>query len=118
MSFKSGQNLFAQGDTGDAAYVLINGEVDVIVDTPKGELAVAKLSGNEIIGEIAILCDVPRTATIRAAVDIEALKIEKDHFLRMLQEFPEMAVEVMRELADRLSQTTAELSEARNQLSD
>ena len=44
------------------------------------------------------------------------LKIEKEHFLRLIREFPEMGIEVMRELADRLSRTTAELSQARSEL--
>ena len=113
ISFEPGQELFHQGDNGDAAYVIISGSADVLVDTPDGMLAVAKVSENDFVGEIAILCDVPRTATIRAVDKLETLKIMKDHFLRMVGEFPEMAVEIMRELANRLQRTTTELTEAR-----
>ena len=45
---------------------------------------------------------------------VEALRIRKDHFLRLLAEYPEMTVEIMRVLADRLSHTTAELTEERS----
>ena len=45
---------------------------------------------------------------------LETLRIRKDHFLKLLAEFPEMAVEIMRVLADRLSHTTSELTEARS----
>ena len=58
--------LFDQGDTGDAAYIIIGGEAEVLVATPGGPLVVATLKQNEIVGEIAILCNVPRTATVRA----------------------------------------------------
>ncbi|QPC43618.1 cyclic nucleotide-binding domain-containing protein [Kaustia mangrovi] len=114
--FEAGQELFHQGDPGDAAYVIISGSAEVVVDTQDGELAVATLDKNAFVGEIAILCDVPRTATVRAVGQLETLKIMKDHFLRMVAEFPEMAVEIMRVLAQRLSRTTAELTEARNRL--
>ncbi|MGF7163100.1 CRP-like cAMP-binding protein [Rhodoligotrophos appendicifer] len=118
MSFEPGQELFHQGDTGDAAYVIISGSAEVLVDTPEGMIPVAKIGENDFVGEIAILCDVPRTATIRAAERVETLKIMKDHFLRMLGEFPEMAVEIMRELAYRLQRTTTELTDARQQQRD
>jgi CRP-like cAMP-binding protein len=116
VSFREGQVLFKQGDAGDAAYVVLVGTADVLVGTDGGEIKVASLEPNSIVGEIAILCDVARTATVKASAPLEALRISKDHFIKLLAEFPEMAVEIMRVLADRLSHTTAELSEARNQL--
>ncbi|MGE0281526.1 MAG: cyclic nucleotide-binding protein, partial [Rhizobiaceae bacterium] len=51
--------------------------------------------------------------TVRAKGQLEALRIRKDHFFRLLKEFPEMTIEIVRVLADRLSSTTAELAEAR-----
>ena len=116
VSFDSGQVLFKQGDPGDAAYVVLSGSADVLVSSQSGEIKVATIEPNSIVGEIAILCDVARNATVRANAPLETLRIPKDHFLKMLAEFPEMAVEIMRVLADRLSHTTAELSEARSNL--
>ncbi|HEX3216957.1 MAG TPA: cyclic nucleotide-binding domain-containing protein [Aestuariivirgaceae bacterium] len=117
MSFEAGQILFEQGDAGDAAYVVLNGSAEVLVNRAGSQIKVADLEKNAIVGEIAILCDVPRTATVRAHERLETLKISKDQFLRLLAEFPDMAIEIMRVLADRLGRTTAELSEARAQLS-
>ncbi|MBL8664679.1 MAG: Crp/Fnr family transcriptional regulator [Candidatus Odyssella sp.] len=110
MAFKDGDVLFRQGEQGDSAYVIIVGEADVIVDTPKGPLTVAKLKRNDIVGEIAILCDVPRTATVKAATKLEAMVIAKDLFFRLIMEFPQMAVEIMRELARRLDATNRKLT--------
>jgi CRP/FNR family transcriptional regulator, cyclic AMP receptor protein len=116
MAFQPTQTLFRQGDQGDAAYLILSGEADVLAETPSGEVPVATVGQNAIVGEIAILCDVPRTATVRAASRLETLKIEKDHFLRLIREFPDMGVEIMRELGNRLSKTTGELLQARTEL--
>ncbi|MCY1249009.1 Cyclic nucleotide-binding domain protein [compost metagenome] len=86
----------------------------MLVTTAGGPLKLAEVEQNSIVGEIAILCNTPRTATVRTTTPLEALRIRKDDFLKLLADFPEMAVEIMRVLADRLSQTTAELTEARS----
>lgn len=114
VSYKDGQTLFKQGDEGDAAYVILSGTADVIVHSDDGPIKVAEVEPNSIVGEIAILCDVSRTATVQATGNLETLRIRKDHFLRLLKEFPEMTIEIVRVLADRLSSTTAELAEARS----
>ena len=112
LTFGAGNELFHQGDVGDTAYIIIDGEADVLVDTPTGELAVAKLKQNDLVGEIAILINVPRTATVRADSELTTLAISKDQFFHMIREFPDMAVEIMRELALRLERTTAQLRTA------
>jgi CRP/FNR family transcriptional regulator, cyclic AMP receptor protein len=113
VTYDAGQELFHQGDMADAAYIIVDGDAEVLVDTPKGPLVVANLGRNEFIGEIGVLCDVPRTATIKAATRVTTLKISKDLFFRMITDFPAMGVEVMRVLAHRLEQTTVQLREAR-----
>jgi CRP-like cAMP-binding protein len=112
--FSEGQELFHQGDHSDAAYIMMEGSADVCVDTPGGEISVAQLGKNDIVGEIGILCDVPRTATLRAIGDVTTLAISKDLFFQMVREYPDMGIEIMRELADRLEKTTKQLREARS----
>ncbi len=116
ITYQAGQELCHQGDPGDATYVIISGEASILIDQNDKEIEVAQVGENAVIGEIAVLCEVPRTATVRAKTPLQALKIDKEHFLRMIHEFPDMGIEVMRELADRLTTTTAELSMARGQL--
>jgi CRP-like cAMP-binding protein len=112
--YREGETLFLQGDPGDAAFVILSGRADVLVEGPKGPIRVAELEENAIVGEIAILCDVARTATVKAVTQVEALRISKENFFKLLTDFPEMTIEVVRVLADRLSQTTAELTEVRS----
>ncbi len=96
----------------DAAYLIIEGEADILVETPTGPLTIATLGANDIVGEMAILCDVPRTATVRAKTRLVALRIAKEPFMRMVREFPTMAVSIMRELAHRLELTNQQLRTA------
>ncbi len=116
ITYKSGQSLCEQGDIGDAAFIILEGAADVIV-THDAPMVVAQVGKDDIVGEIAILVDIPRTATITATGELTALKITKDLFFRMITDFPEMGVEIMRVLAQRLEQTTAQLLKARAEAS-
>ena len=116
VSFGEGEVLFHQGDPGDAAYVILSGSADILTGSDRGLIKVAEISRNAIVGEIAILCDVTRTATVRAQGPVEALRIGKEHFLKLLSDFPAITIEVMRVLAERLSTTTTELTIARSKL--
>ncbi len=109
VAFEAGHVLFNEGDMGDAAYIIMEGEAEVSVRSPAGPVVVATLGRNAFLGEIAILCDVPRTATITARQRLVCLRISKDLFLRLINEFPQMAVSVVRELAHRLEQTNNKL---------
>ncbi len=113
LTYEAGQLLCQQGDMGDAAYIIVEGDAAVLVDSPGGQIRVADLGRNDFVGEIAILCDVPRTATVKAMSKVVALRISKDLFFRLVEEFPQMAVEIMRVLAHRLEATTAQLLEAK-----
>src|SRR5262249_54234998 len=67
MTFTAGQELFHQGDRGDAMYVILGGVADVLIDNGSGgQIAVAEMRKNNFVGDMAILGDVPRTATIKA----------------------------------------------------
>jgi CRP-like cAMP-binding protein len=114
VTFPSGSALFEQGEEGDAAYILLDGTADVRVRADGGEaITVARVGANDIVGEIAILCDVPRTASVVATSELTTLKITKELFFRMVHDFPQIGVEVMRVLAHRLETTTRELRAAR-----
>ncbi|WP_439817140.1 cyclic nucleotide-binding domain-containing protein [Zavarzinia sp. CC-PAN008] len=116
LTFAPGRDLFRAGDHGDAVYVILAGLAHALIATAEGEIKVAEFAQNDVVGEIAVLCDVPRTATVRAIQDVTVLKIGKDLFLKLVSELPQLALSVMRELAHRLDITTVQLSRARNEL--
>lgn len=118
VSFAKGEVLFEQNDEADAGYIIISGQGDVLVstgpDTPPAK--VASIKPHEFVGDMAILCDIPRTATVAAATDLEALKIRKEHMMELINETPSLAVSVLKEQVQRLAKTTRDLSEARAEI--
>ncbi|MBV8132345.1 MAG: cyclic nucleotide-binding domain-containing protein [Alphaproteobacteria bacterium] len=112
IGFDPGKRLVQQGDSADAAYLIIDGHAEVVLETAAGPVVVATLGANETVGEMGILGDVPRNATVRAKDRLIVLRISKDPFMRMVREFPNMAVSIMRELAQRLDATNHQLSAA------
>jgi CRP-like cAMP-binding protein len=116
LTFHPGEALFSQGDPGDAAYIIVQGEADVQISTPAGPITVATVKKNDFVGEIAILCDVPRTATVRAKSELVTLRIAKDVFFQLVAQFPQMSIELMRELALRLERTNQKLQQAVGEL--
>ncbi|MCF8532560.1 MAG: cyclic nucleotide-binding domain-containing protein [Reyranella sp.] len=114
VNFAAGQEVCHQGDPGDTMYVILGGVADVLIDKAgtDGQIAVAEMKKNSFFGEIAILCDVPRTATIKARESLSTLKITKDMFYRLVEEFPQLSIEIMRELAHRLEDTNRKLQAA------
>jgi len=116
LPYPPASELFHQGDAADAAYVIIEGSVDVLIERPDGQLPGAQIGKDEIVGDIGILCDVARTATVKADGEVVALKITKELFFQMVSDFPAMGIEVMRELAMRLNQTNSQLSACRDRV--
>ena len=112
VQFAVGQRFFSQGDAADAAYVILDGHAEVLLDTPRGEIKVAELGRNALVGEMGILSDTPRSATIAAVDATTALRIDKRVFLELLVQFPQMSIAVMREIAGRLERTNAQLAAA------
>ncbi len=112
LTYNAGDSLFHQGDDGDSAYIIVDGDADVLVDSPGGPITVATVGKNDFVGEIAILCDVPRTATVTAKTTLTTMRISKELFFQLVCQFPQMSIEIMRELARRLEVTTRQLQEA------
>ena len=115
LTYDAGQVMFNAGDPGDAAYIVIDGRVEISVPTPAGPIVVNTLGRNDIIGEIAIFGDVPRTATAKALARVETLKISKELFIKVIRENPDAAIELIKILAMRLVNTTTQLTRTRSE---
>lgn len=114
-TYKAGEDLFRQGDDGDAAYVILKGKADVILESEEhGENVLFQLGQNQIVGELALLCDTPRTATIRAETDLTALKLNKEVFTELARHDANFSFHMTRDLSQRLINTTSELNAAKD----
>jgi CRP-like cAMP-binding protein len=114
LTYDAGQVIFNAGDTADAAYVVIEGTVEISVPTPSGPIIINTMTKNEILGEIAIVGEVPRTATAKALTKLETLKISKELFIKIIRENPDAAIELIKILASRLASTTTQLTRTRS----
>jgi CRP-like cAMP-binding protein len=101
----AGEVLFSQGDSGDDLFVVAWGEVAVLVPQE-----VARLSEGEFFGEIALLADQPRTATVRATVDSQVLAFDRALLGDLVAASPDLLVVLLRFLRERLIATLAETS--------
>lgn len=101
----AGAVLFSQGAPGDELFVVAWGEVAVLVPQE-----VARLSEGDFFGEIALLADQPRTATVRATVDSQVLAFDRPLLSDLVVASPELLVVLLRFLRDRLIATLAETS--------
>ena len=117
--YEEGETLFMQGAEADAAYIVIDGYADVLVASEGSNKAskVAELGPNAFIGDMAKLCDIPRTASVKASTKLQTLRIRKEHMMDMVKESPTLAMAVLKELVQRLAKTTQDLSEARDEIS-
>ncbi len=111
LTYDDGEIVFRVGDPGDCAYVIIEGEVDIIAETETGEVVVATLGRNALFGELALLNNVPRTATIRARGQLHVLRIADDVFLKLLAENSDVALDVIRQLSEKLAKAHRQFEE-------
>ena len=118
ITFRPGETICTQGEPGDSAFIILSGNGEVLVDIGGEMRRVAEIKKNDVVGEMALLTDMPRTATVVADSEIAALRISKENFFRILQEFPEVSMEMMRVLARRLERTTHDLAVVRGQLAE
>ena len=115
--FAPGEILMRQGDPADCAYVILEGEAEVLARTHAGEFVVATLGRNAVPGEIGVLTDAPRTATVRAKTPLRALRISPEVFLRLASSRPDRALHVMRQLSAHIANDLRALAALKEELS-
>jgi ATP-binding cassette subfamily B protein len=87
----AGQTFFKAGDAGNAFYLILRGQVDVLARGPTGhEVHLARLREGDYFGEIALIDDVPRSATVRARTQTSVLAIDREQFLSLVRSLPRL----------------------------
>ena len=99
----AGTILFAEGDAAEDAYVLVSGRVGVFVGTEPGAAPIAQIAAGEIVGEMSLISDEPRSATVIALRDSDLIRVPRVAFGLLFQGSPQASFLLMRYLVTRLS---------------
>ena len=100
---EQGKKIITQGDTGTSMFGLAEGFLEVEITLDNQEIIkVGPIVPGEVFGEMSMLADEPRTATVTAAVDSVAFEITREAFSKIVAKRPETAVKVSRVIAERL----------------
>jgi CRP-like cAMP-binding protein len=107
VSLRAGEVLIRQGETGDAAYVVIRGEFEVQKQAGQSLIKIDVRRPGDVLGEMALLSRIPPSATVISKTDSEVLRIPQEAFEKLLLSSPTAAMTVMHWVMARLSQNEA-----------
>lgn len=110
LDFAREQAIFSMNEAPDGLYVVARGRVKVCVPTASGkELILATLGPGEVFGEMALLDDAPRSASVVAQLPTTAYRLRRSDFVRLLEEHPSIARKLLVELTRRLRRANAQV---------
>ena len=104
LEIPAGGVLCKEGDTGHEFFVIVDGEIDI---TRKGKKVAAR-GGGDFVGEIALLEETPRTATVTAKTDLRVFVLTRRDFRQMIDENPSVEQKVLRALARRVMELSGD----------
>ncbi|HEX7836610.1 MAG TPA: DUF1003 domain-containing protein [Kofleriaceae bacterium] len=105
VSVEAGHGVFAQGDEGDAMYVIEDGAVDIVAGSGKQKVILASLFKQQYFGELALLDGAPRSASAVASRATRLLALERDDFVEFIKRRPDAALAIMHEVGERMRAT-------------
>lgn len=102
-TFQPGELIVEEGRTGNGCYVILSGDVEVVKALgTENQLVLARRGAGEVLGEMALLGEWPRTASVRAVSEVGCLGIDRWVFLSQLERQPQLGIRMLQILAERL----------------
>jgi CRP-like cAMP-binding protein len=89
-TYSAGEEIFRQHAPGDTMLLLLRGQVHVKTEAPAGDVSLAELGRGAVIGEVAVLNRSPRTATVIATTDVDAVAFARHRIERILVDYPKV----------------------------
>jgi CRP-like cAMP-binding protein len=100
----AGEILIEEGKPGDSAYIVVDGEFQVVKKSDVQDIVIAVREPGEVVGEMALLDQAPRMATVRAVRDSRVLKIRGETLQQLLSQSPSAAMSILHIVSNRLRQ--------------
>lgn len=102
-NYEAGKNIVTQGKGGEGMFVMISGRAEAVVESSDGtKTTVNEFVSRDFFGEVAMLDDGPRTASVVATEETECLVLTRSDFIALMKNDAEMAIEITVALAKRL----------------
>ena len=109
LNYVPGDIVFHQDDPSDAVYFMLHGRIKVTKRRNEQDIEIAELDGGAVLGETGVICGRARSATITAIEESTMLRTDAHVFKELLQQVPQVAVALARELANRVDATSDRL---------
>jgi CRP/FNR family transcriptional regulator, cyclic AMP receptor protein len=100
-----GTVVFAQGDEGDAMYLIEDGAIDIVAGAGKQRVTLASLFKQQYFGELSLLDGAPRSASAVATRETSLLALDRDDFVEFVKKRPDAALSIMHEVGERMRAT-------------
>jgi hypothetical protein len=107
--YVKGETVFRQGDVGSELFVVLEGEIRIHLDSNGREVTLARQGPNSVLGEMAVFDEQPRSAGAEATVDTTVRVLRRDRLLAIVHEHPEVMLEFVKNLSQRLREMDAQL---------
>ena len=116
--YQDGEIIVRQGETGDCMYVVLDGIVEVVVDSGDQEVVLNVLGKDHFFGEMAIFENEVRTATVRALGPARVITIDHKNFKQRIHEDPSLAYRIMDVMSNRINKLSEEVAQLNQTLSE
>lgn len=110
-AFNPGEIVIEEGTKGTSAYVIVSGTAEVIKRWGGRDVIIAILGEGQVFGEMGLIEDRPRSATVRARSELKARIIDRDHFNELLRTKPSVLIPILKSLFEKLRQASDLLAE-------
>ncbi len=114
--YAKGESVFRRGDVGAELYVVVDGEIRVHLDHDGREVTLAKHGGGTVLGEMSVFDDEPRSASAQATSDTTVRVLRRDRLHAIVHEHPEVLLEFVRNLSQRLRAMDEKVAESEESL--
>src|SRR5712692_4677559 len=115
--YLKGELVFREGDVGSELYVVLEGEIRIHLDGAGRDVTIARFGPNTVVGEMAVFDEQPRSASAEATTDTTVRVLRKDRLQVIVHEHPEVLLEFVKNLSQRLRQMDARLEGAQGESS-
>ena len=111
ITIKQGNLLLREGQHTETLYVITDGVADLIKNLAEVELIVAEIKAGELVGEMSFAGNFPATATVKAATEVTAIKIEKSKLMTLLERDTALGMAVFRSIASTVARRLLQITE-------